>query len=86
VVLRVVISTRGALAWKSVQGGFWRENFKLRCVIFSGILSAFWGICALFDETDGAEELGRLDSNRFFEVVEKMDDLHQEGICLLLGL
>lgn len=32
--------------------------------------------------TDGAEELGRLDSNRFYEVVEKMDDLHQEGSYL----
>lgn len=30
------------------------------------------------DIADGAEELSRLDSNRFYEVVEKMDDLHQE--------
>lgn len=30
------------------------------------------------DIADGAEELGRLDSNRFYEVVERMDDLHQE--------
>lgn len=38
----------------------------------------FWKFCVCVG-TDGAEELGRLDSNRFYEVVEKMDNLHQEG-------